>query len=337
MNTAKPRIRLHGFTLMELMVAMAVTTIIVGILVSITGSAIDTWNRGRSELRAARQAKAMVDVMANDLESFVTRNMSGSEWLSAKFDTETDGENSNASYLVFFTATTDRYEGDVGVEDYVDAWDNVRRGDLGGDVSCVGYRLRWRDPIGTDNEDEFGTFTLNRLLVDPKSTFRNLLGQTQATTLASEFESKYDTSTLPSINQEPTYNINEARNFLCENIYQFTVTFMVEAYHQPASGTPQLYTVPVSVGSENGMTETFRVLGDGMVIESASSMQAVVDTPLTADELQAGRLSSVEVSITVMSDNAINLLRRNNSLANDSDWVAKNTYNYSKLVMLPKM
>ena len=73
----------RGFTLMELMVAMAITTIIVTVLVSITSIAIDTWNRSRSELRAARQAKAMVDTMARDFESLVTRRGNENEWLSA--------------------------------------------------------------------------------------------------------------------------------------------------------------------------------------------------------------------------------------------------------------
>ena len=62
-----------GFTLMELMVAMAITVIIVTVLVSITSIAIETWNRSRSELRAARQAKSMVDTLARDFEAMVTR------------------------------------------------------------------------------------------------------------------------------------------------------------------------------------------------------------------------------------------------------------------------
>lgn len=318
MTTRHFKLQRRGFTLMELLVAMTVTTIIVAVLVSITGTAIDTWNRGRAELRAARQAKAMVDVMANDFESFVSRNMVSSEWLSAEFE-RTDGNNSNASYLVFFTAATDRYEGQVGVEGE----------DLGGDVSCVGYRLQWKDPIGVGTPEEYGTFVLNRFLVDPKPTFDTLLGRDDGSTLAAAFENEYGG------------DMGEDRNFLCENIYQFTVTFVIEAYHQEAPGDPAvLYTVPVSVGSSEGMTESFRIMGDGILIPDVGSMQAVADTPLTEEELQAGRLSSVEVSITVMSDNAVNLWRRGSAPSGEDElaaWIAKNTYNYSKLVLLPKM
>lgn len=73
--------RAKGFTLIELMVAMAITTVIVTVLVSITGIAIDTWQRGRAEIRASRQAKSMLDTMAKDFESLVSRRGNNFEWL----------------------------------------------------------------------------------------------------------------------------------------------------------------------------------------------------------------------------------------------------------------
>ncbi len=119
-----------GFTLMELMVAMAITTIIVSVLVSITSMALETWNRSRSELRASRQAKTMIDTMARDFESLVTRRGNTSEWLSAVTAPNAIGEkltSTNASELIFFTAVTDRYDGQIGT-----AYPNNV-----GDVSCV--------------------------------------------------------------------------------------------------------------------------------------------------------------------------------------------------------
>ena len=124
----------RGFTLMELMVAMAITTIIVTVLVSITSIALDTWNRSRAEIRASRQAKSMIDTMARDFESLVTRRGNTNEWLSATANTKPIGnklESSNASELIFFTAVTDRYEGQIGSAT-----------DKGGDVSCVAHLLK---------------------------------------------------------------------------------------------------------------------------------------------------------------------------------------------------
>ena len=120
-----------GFTLVELLVAMAITSIIVVVLISVTSMALDTWNRSRSELRAARQGKALIDTMARDFESMVVRSGNNFEWLYANVAIPATGPNGNlspnASELIFFNGATDRYNGGVGTPT-----------DLGGDVSCVG-------------------------------------------------------------------------------------------------------------------------------------------------------------------------------------------------------
>ena len=77
-----------GFTLLELMVAMSITALIVTVLVSITSIALDAWQRSRSEVRAARQAKAALETMAKDFESLLTRSGNSYEWLSARVEPE---------------------------------------------------------------------------------------------------------------------------------------------------------------------------------------------------------------------------------------------------------
>ena len=110
MKTFRSHPRRCGFTLVELLIAMLITTIIASVLISVTAVAIDSWNRSRAELRAARQAKFMVDTIAKDFESLVTRRGNKFEWLSAKTDTTLPGpdrqKSSNASKLIFFTAAT---------------------------------------------------------------------------------------------------------------------------------------------------------------------------------------------------------------------------------------
>jgi len=193
-----------GFTLMELMVAMAITVIIVTVLVSITSIAIDTWNRSRSELRAARQAKSMVDSMARDFEALVSRPGNEYEWLTIDTANTVSTDKSplpstNASDLIFFTAATDRYKGNIG-----------GTGDLGGDVSCVGYQLFWKDPIDQAGT-AYKTFVLNRLLVDPKPAFDSLLGKTNLAQAFSNFSG----------------DLEKTENFVCENVFQFTIMFHV--------------------------------------------------------------------------------------------------------------
>jgi len=293
---------------MELMVAMAITTIIVTVLISITSIAIDTWNRSRAELRASRQAKAFVDTMARDFESLVTRRGNEFEWLSAESPTNSVGnklESSNSSDLIFFSGSTERYDGEIGVSGK----------DLGGDVSCIGYRLLYDDPV-TKGGNKFTTFILRRILVNPDLTFKNLLGQKDLETAFGTYGTK----------------LEDVENFVCENVYQFTVTFNVEVT-QGAGASAKLVTVPVSVGqsSSGQMTKSFKILGTGINTD-------VTTNTVTADELKAGRVKSMHISLTVISDAGIEQLR--NRPFNDSqkaDFLAKNSYQYSKLVQLPSM
>jgi prepilin-type N-terminal cleavage/methylation domain-containing protein len=294
-----------GFTLMELMVAMAITVIIVTVLVSITSIAIDTWNRSRSELRAARQAKSMVDTMARDFEAMVTRS-GGKDPVSGKpfewFVAESSGSNSassgplpstNATDLVFFTAATDRYKGNIGGDD-----------DLGGDVSGVGYQLFWRDPID-QNGTVFKTFVLNRKLVDPKEAFDKLLGKTD---LATEFGKISD--------------IENPLNFVCENLFQFTIAFHVLVPPTTTGGVavPKVVTIGPS-----GTVKKISIRADG------------IESPDDAS-LKAAKLTAVEISLTVLSDTGVDQLRnRNLNSGQQSEFMAKHSYQYSKLVQVPGM
>lgn len=305
----------RGFTLMELMVAMAITTIIVTVLVSITSIALDTWNRSRSELRASRQAKGMLDVMARDFEALVVRRGNSNEWLSAITDVTGTTQNgnrlpsSNASKLIFFTAATDRYDGNIG-----------KPQDLGGDVSCVGYQLDYRDPIGRSSGSGFETYVLSRLLVNPDETFRDLLGKTD---LTAAFASRAN-------------SLSDPRNFVCENIFQFTITFHVQV-SQASAATPPVVTlvnVPIRLGKTNSSqtTNSFKINGNG------------IDTPfaggglVSAAELKGGRITAMEISATVISDFGVDQLKRRTFSGNQqAEFLAKNSYQYTKLVQLPSM
>jgi len=304
----------RGFTLMELMVAMAITAIIVTVLVSITSIAMDTWNRSRAEVRAARQAKAMVDAMARDFEALVTRRGNTNEWLSAMSakplpgNSKTDFKSSNAAQLIFFSGATDRYDGEIGVNN---------KKDLGGDVSCVSYRLFYQDPI-TNNGTTYQTFSLNRLLVNPDVTFNDLLGKADLTAAFGAHAT----------------DLASVENFVCENVFQFTVTFNVEATKANAgSDVPTIVNVPVIIGqtSTGQVTDSLKINGTGIVAKVASSS-------VSADELKAGRITSIQISLTVLSDFGVDQLRsRKVPDAQRAEFLAKNGYQYCKVVQIPSM
>jgi hypothetical protein len=302
---------------MELMVAMAITSIIVTVLVSITSIALDTWNRSRSELRASRMGKMMVDYMARDLESLVTRRGNSNEWLSAISDPDIGPaglKSTGASRLIFFTAPTDRYEGNAGIPTL----------DSGGDVCCVAYTLDWKRPVQVGSS-VFRTFVLNRKLVDPDLTFsgnakfKPLLGVTSsANSLDSVFTGIYNLG-----------NISNSANYTSENIYQFSITFQVQV--TDSSGTaPIVRTVPVAMGS-NGTT-FFRVLGTGILTDYSGPYK---------NEVLSGRVTAAMISLTVLSDLAVDQIQAGKRSFTDdkakAEFLAKNSYNFSKLVQLPGM
>lgn len=307
----------RGFTLMELMVAMAITTIIVTVLVSITSIALDTWNRSRAELRASRQAKSMIDTMARDFESLVTRRGNTSEWLSALAPDNPIGGNlksTNASDLIFFTAATDRYDGRIGDP----------AADRGGDVSCVAYSLEYKDPLAASGTGTFETFVLNRLLVNPDETFERLLGKTDSTNAARSLSSVFSTAYGSQL--------ADAENFVCENVYQFSVSFHVQITDTTQT-PPALVNYPITIGQFNTgqTTNNFTIQGTGIKTGLGAGR-------FTADQVASGRITAMEVSVTVISDFGIDQLRnRNFTGPQEAAFLAKHSYEYSKLVQLPTM
>ena len=304
--------RSKGFTLIELMVAMAITTVIVTVLVSITGVALDTWQRGRAEIRASRQAKSMLDTMAKDFESLVSRRGNNFEWLYSKVESDLPGpsENmsSNAAELIFMTAATDRYQGQIGTAD-----------DLGGDVSCVSYQLQYQDPVKGTEEENSSTFVLYRLLVNPDETFKDLLGKDD---LSTAFSTKYKDK------------VKEVENFVCENIYQFTLTYQVEVT-QIAGTTTTTVPVRVTLG-ETGAGKELTLRGNGLEMPDVSVGK--IKPAVKSEELLAGRLTGVEIGITVLSDAAvIRLAQEGLSDKVREKILAQESFQYSRTVELPGM
>ncbi len=300
---------------MELMVAMAITTIIVTVLVTITSLSLETWNRSRAELRASRQAKSMLDEMSRDFEALVSRRGNNNEWLSVTSSATPVGDrlvSPNAAEMIFFTAATDRYNGQIGTAD------------KGGDVSCVGYRLDYRDPIeAIGGASKFKTFVLNRLLVNPDDTFNNLLGKTDSNNSGKSLKSIFETN----------YSSALARpeNFICENIYQFSIVFHVQVTQTgtAAAGTTVL-NIPVVV--DKASNTSFRILGTGLETDVPPGAS------VTQEELAAGRVTAVEISVTVISDFGIDQMRTRNFTGNqEAEFLAKNSYQFSKLVQIPSM
>lgn len=293
-----------GFTLAELLVAMTITIVLVTLTVIITGSAIDAWQSARTEIRAAGQAKLMLNALGRDLEAMIIRQGTDSEWLFASAEDEEigpEGETSpNAARMYFFTAASDRYDGNAG--------DLTR--DLGGDISAVGYELEYLDPVFGDQNEDYSTFVLYRKLIDPDETFNSkLIGSNQ---LESEFRAQAGS--------------NELKHFICENVFEFTTIFVIE--YKDNQG--KLQTVKVPVLSDSGPKNTvkdFLITGAGLEPNRNKN-----------SEYRDGRIRSVELSITVLSEEGLRLLRKISFRDDEArkEFIEKHGYRYSRSVSIPQ-
>jgi hypothetical protein len=250
----------------------------------------------------------MIDTMARDFESFVSRRGNTFEWLYAKSNPSSDGPKGSASPnaidLVFFSAATDRYEGKIGTAT-----------DLGGDVSTVGYQLTYKDPIAGAAGDEYKTFVLYRKLVNPKETFDKILGQ-------AIIKTPFDAAGGTAIDKE--------ENFICENVYQFTTTLHLRYMDGTTSKT-----IRVPIGHAANSARNLSVKGNGITDNDGNDITGI--TGATGAQIKSSQLSAVEVSITVLSDFGIQQMHRRSDLIGNklAEFIAKNSYQYSKVVQLP--
>ena len=279
-----------GFTLLELLVAMSVTLLLLGMVTYMTGASMDGYKGSRDKVVAGRQAKEALDAITKDFEAIVARaDGSDNMWLYADVEPKLVADNAanttlvgpankkitNAPRLVFFTGAPDRYDGDIGGTN-----------DNGGDVSAVGYRLAYRDQISGTAATAVGafpSFMLYRHIVDPDDTFTHLLGQVNLTA-----------PVAPAVSQFTDALDFTAENVLAENIYELTVTFLVQSVNDNNTPTNKDDDFPevkrYAIGSNAGQYSSFTISGNG-------NKAAGTDI--------SGQLVGVELGITVLTERGL--------------------------------
>ncbi|HVT74672.1 MAG TPA: type II secretion system protein [Lacunisphaera sp.] len=74
----------RGFTLLELLMAAAITVLLAALMLSVTTAALRTWHRAQDSSAMARQAKLALDLLQRDLQSGIRRHDGlGNTWLAA--------------------------------------------------------------------------------------------------------------------------------------------------------------------------------------------------------------------------------------------------------------
>ena len=289
----------RGFTLIELLVAITIPSIIIILLLSMTGVVADAWRNGNNKVFTNAEARAAFNRLTEDLESALIRDtIPNAEWFQARMETASDFTSppANPTWLMFFTVPTDRklFEYKGGTAEY------DKDKPVPGNVVAVSYRMREQDPIKGD-KGEYRIFGLYRAFpkaVNPaEETFRNVLGTED---LAKYWQGKPETE--------------DKDNFYISNIFDFSFTFWITIYGSGQGGAPTPKTVPVPPGTQ------VRVLSEKLVVGGT--------------EYPGGKLAAVEISMTILTQEGAMRLREAETGKDIRAFVAKpdNARTYSHKV-----
>ncbi len=291
MKTSRIISRRRGFTLIELMTAMAITAMLVLVIGQVTTQGIDLWKAVREDVSTTSRSRITLQTMAHDFESFQLRAGDNKyQWLFAKADDDVRGTPKGlkvprSARCVFFACAPDR---NPSVSSSVSLRGNYREArahnmDTQGDVNAIGYRLMYRDQIlnlpgDRGEQGMFPLFSLYRQVVTPRETFENLLGQTN-------LESAY----VPFENEDE-------KNLLCENVVELSLIFTVQYTKEDADvksgrASYQTITVPVISSRPNARGKRVDVYGDRITVDG--------------QKLENARIVSADIAITTLTEEGV--------------------------------
>lgn len=324
MKTARHIFR-RGFTLVELMTAMAITGMLVLVIMQLTNEGIDLWRAVREDVSTSTRSRVALQTISRDFESFQMRAGDNKyQWLFAKADESVSGTPKGLSVpksaqCVFFACAPDRnpsVSSSTSLRgNYRDARAHNR--ETQGDVNAIGYRLMYRDQIlnipGVDANDPttYPLFSLYRQVVSPRSSFERLLGKDNLEAAYVPFEQ------------------DDEKNFLCENILEFNVSFSISYSDEQANAEDGrvFYTVEtVPVIASNKDSNKIEVFGDRIEAGGRTYRNA--------------RIDSAMISITVLTEEGValvNQIRQGRRRApKPAEFFARYTRSFSRVVAMPK-
>jgi prepilin-type N-terminal cleavage/methylation domain-containing protein len=181
-----------GFTLVEIMVATAISLILVLGVVQIATSSIRAYNIAMSTVSATAVSRQVLDTLESDIQTSLIKS-DGNVWMEC-FNGKTGGGapdptmNSNfepgaCNTIIFFATPTDRDRFKPGST-------GAAREPYKGEVCAVRYRLMNDMPLPTGLSSSDKAYCLYRVVVNPEDTFNLVLKKSADVT---------NTDTLPQI------------------------------------------------------------------------------------------------------------------------------------------
>ncbi len=322
-----PISRLRGFTLVELMTAMAITAILVLVIGQLTQQSVDLWKTVREDVNSASSSRVALQTMAHDFESFQLRAGGNKfQWLSAWADEDVHGvpqglKIPRSMRCVFFACAPDR---NPSVSSSGALRGNYRAArahnvETQGDVNAVSYRLMYRDQIlnlpGSDSGEAsiFPLFSIYRTVVSPRDSYERLLGKEDLSQAYAPFEHE------------------EEKNFLCENVLEMTLNFNIQYVDGNAdaeSGRSNYRTISVPIISTNKSQKGKKVAVYGDRIVAGG------------ETLRNARLVSADISITTLTEEGVAVVEQvrkgRRRAPKPAEFFNKYTRSHSRSVALPQ-
>ena len=333
------KIKSGAFTLIELLAAMTITTVLVLVIVALTSRGVDIWRWVLQDVRTTTLARTAMDTMTKDFESMQFRPGNPFEWMLVQRDSDLvsragktkvsrkKGRSSslnearvnlmtmgpegakitNASQLVFFTTATDHNPAKSSMD--------MRNDRIIGDVNCA-----------TAESDGFPVYSLYRNLISAEDTVRNLLGQQD---LWSAYARYQQDETVPS-------------NFLVENIVEMTLIFEVDyqkkignsGSNKSDKDASQRASVLVPV-----MTTGANRLGSCTQMDVYGNRLDIIGSSVNIDDLKSGRVTAVTISMTVVTDEGMALVdqirQKKRPAPSPEEFFERYTRSFTQRIALP--
>ncbi len=326
MNISRISFR-RGFTLVELMTAMAITAVLVLVIGQLTRQSIDLWKNVREDVASASSSRVALQTMAHDFESFQLRAGANKfQWLAAWADDDVQGAPEGlkiprSARCVFFACAPDR---NPSVSSSSALRGNYRAArahnkETQGDVNAISYRLMYRDQIlnlpGSAKGEAgiYPLFSLYRTVIPPRESYERLLGRDDLA------------GALTSYAQE------EEKNFLCENVLEMTLIFNIQyvegsANAETGRASYATISVPIISSSKSRKENKVVVYGDRIVAGS--------------QEYRNAQLISADISITTLTEEGVSLVEQvrqgRRRALKPADFFNRYTRSHSRSVALPQ-
>lgn len=153
---------LRGFTIMELLVAIALSTLLLVLLFSVMQNIMDNLGRVSDGVLRNDDASSALEQLSLDLEGLIHPQGTEHEVLRITSETVAGAE---SLWITFLTAATDR-----------DNSDGANNTNIQGVPRAVSYRLAFQNPI--DSSTTRPVFAIYRSIASAKHTFDYAMGST---------------------------------------------------------------------------------------------------------------------------------------------------------------